>query len=453
MSGFARPCRICGARSAPGKDRCERHAAGSGRASSCRRCGARTSGAGYCAPCAAIVEAERLAAQPYREEYSPGRVPAQPPAALRARRRALRGLRPGARPGSLRMPPRRRAGRRRRTRSSPTCASRTGDHVTKALRRRSAAGDLPGGVIVATPAVLIERKKAMLGVRARGRAAGPGGLQRKPGDLRRAGQAVPRRDPERAIGVPRTGAWGPAVQTVLFARSSQAIGTRYEHAVRRSRERSAGGGQALRPARHGELKRAPGRRADRLVLRVARGDRLGHFGCDDDSIEQYLPLDVVPWGAPNANTDGIHIEQMGLAAWSTQQWYQQGRRHAHEHRLAAGLPLPPPRRRRAAARALRRRAARRRSRRHHAPPDHPCAGRWHAHRPGAELPARLRHPAGARLRRHLGRRDTLIYRTRQAAEGHRRAHAAARALPARRERTCRRHRRASTTPPRSPPGA
>ena len=70
MSGFARPCRVCGARSAPGKDRCARHAAGSGRASSCRRCGARTSGAGYCAPCAAIVEAERQAAQPYREDYS-----------------------------------------------------------------------------------------------------------------------------------------------------------------------------------------------------------------------------------------------------------------------------------------------------------------------------------------------------------------------------------------------
>ena len=70
MSGFARPCRICGARSAPGKDRCDRHATGSGRASSCRRCGARTAGAGYCPECEAIEEAERLAAQPYREDYS-----------------------------------------------------------------------------------------------------------------------------------------------------------------------------------------------------------------------------------------------------------------------------------------------------------------------------------------------------------------------------------------------
>jgi hypothetical protein len=70
VSRFARPCRVCGARSAPGKDRCERHSAGSGRPSSCRRCGARTAGAGHCQPCAAIVEAERLAAQPYREDYS-----------------------------------------------------------------------------------------------------------------------------------------------------------------------------------------------------------------------------------------------------------------------------------------------------------------------------------------------------------------------------------------------
>ena len=53
--------------------------------------------------------------------------------------------------------------------------------------------------------------------------------------------------------------------------------------------------------------------------RAATGS--AHFGCDDDSIEQYLPLDVIPWGAPKANTDGIHIEQMGLAGWSTQQWF------------------------------------------------------------------------------------------------------------------------------------
>ena len=69
MSGFARPCRVCGARAAPGKDRCERHASGSGRPSSCRSCGARTSGAGYCPACAAALEAERLAAQPYRANY------------------------------------------------------------------------------------------------------------------------------------------------------------------------------------------------------------------------------------------------------------------------------------------------------------------------------------------------------------------------------------------------
>jgi len=70
MSRFARPCRVCGARSEPGRDRCRRHLLGSGRASSCRSCGARTDGAPYCAACAAALEAERLAAQPYRAEYS-----------------------------------------------------------------------------------------------------------------------------------------------------------------------------------------------------------------------------------------------------------------------------------------------------------------------------------------------------------------------------------------------
>jgi 5-methylcytosine-specific restriction endonuclease McrA len=69
MSGFARPCRVCGARSLPGRDRCPAHEAGSGRASSCRRCGVRTAGAGLCPRCQAVDQAERAAAQSYREGY------------------------------------------------------------------------------------------------------------------------------------------------------------------------------------------------------------------------------------------------------------------------------------------------------------------------------------------------------------------------------------------------
>jgi hypothetical protein len=45
-----------------------------------------------------------------------------------------------------------------------------------------------------------------------------------------------------------------------------------------------------------------------------------HYGVDNDSIQQYLPIDEVCWGAPNANFDGVHIEQMGRADWSTSEW-------------------------------------------------------------------------------------------------------------------------------------
>jgi hypothetical protein len=45
-----------------------------------------------------------------------------------------------------------------------------------------------------------------------------------------------------------------------------------------------------------------------------------NYGVDNDSIQQYLADNVIPWGAPYANTNGLHIEQMGAANWSTAEW-------------------------------------------------------------------------------------------------------------------------------------
>jgi len=45
-----------------------------------------------------------------------------------------------------------------------------------------------------------------------------------------------------------------------------------------------------------------------------------HYGCDNNSIQQYLALSKIPWGAPGANLNGVHIEQMGKAAWTHEQW-------------------------------------------------------------------------------------------------------------------------------------
>lgn len=45
-----------------------------------------------------------------------------------------------------------------------------------------------------------------------------------------------------------------------------------------------------------------------------------HYGVDNNSIQRYLGLDRVPWGAPSVNTSGVHIEQMGKAAWTRRQW-------------------------------------------------------------------------------------------------------------------------------------
>lgn len=47
-----------------------------------------------------------------------------------------------------------------------------------------------------------------------------------------------------------------------------------------------------------------------------------HWVVDQERAVRCLPDDVIPWGAPGANTDGIHIEQCGYAKWSRLQWYR-----------------------------------------------------------------------------------------------------------------------------------
>ena len=45
-----------------------------------------------------------------------------------------------------------------------------------------------------------------------------------------------------------------------------------------------------------------------------------HFGVDCNSIQQYLPVNAIAWGAPYENRDCIHIEQVGYAKWSRSEW-------------------------------------------------------------------------------------------------------------------------------------
>jgi hypothetical protein len=50
-----------------------------------------------------------------------------------------------------------------------------------------------------------------------------------------------------------------------------------------------------------------------------------HYGIDNNSIQQYLALTTIPWGAPGANLNGIHYEQMGKASWSREQWFDKAK--------------------------------------------------------------------------------------------------------------------------------
>lgn len=45
-----------------------------------------------------------------------------------------------------------------------------------------------------------------------------------------------------------------------------------------------------------------------------------HLVVDDDKCYRTLANDVTPWGAPGANVDGFHIEQVGYAAWTSAEW-------------------------------------------------------------------------------------------------------------------------------------
>lgn len=52
-----------------------------------------------------------------------------------------------------------------------------------------------------------------------------------------------------------------------------------------------------------------------------------HLVIDDNACYRCLRNTDIPWGAPGANTDGFHIEQLGYAKWSKNEWLK------HEHML------------------------------------------------------------------------------------------------------------------------
>lgn len=45
-----------------------------------------------------------------------------------------------------------------------------------------------------------------------------------------------------------------------------------------------------------------------------------HLTVDDFEAQRSLEDNVIPWGAPGANTSGLHIEQCGFASWSKARW-------------------------------------------------------------------------------------------------------------------------------------
>ncbi|HXV35265.1 MAG TPA: N-acetylmuramoyl-L-alanine amidase [Gaiellaceae bacterium] len=69
-----------------------------------------------------------------------------------------------------------------------------------------------------------------------------------------------------------------------------------------------------------------------------------HLCVDERECYRPLPENVIPWGAPGANTDGLHIEIAGFAGYSRQEWLERkdGLRRAafKAARLAAKYDIP-----------------------------------------------------------------------------------------------------------------
>ena len=44
------------------------------------------------------------------------------------------------------------------------------------------------------------------------------------------------------------------------------------------------------------------------------------YATDNDSVQQFLDMAAIAWGAPYANTQGIHIEGYGYVHWDRAEW-------------------------------------------------------------------------------------------------------------------------------------
>jgi hypothetical protein len=70
-----------------------------------------------------------------------------------------------------------------------------------------------------------------------------------------------------------------------------------------------------------------------------------HIVVDGVACYRTLDNDVIPWGAPGANTRGFHVEHTGWARWSQAEWLQHEqtlRRGAYKsalHALRFGIPI------------------------------------------------------------------------------------------------------------------
>ncbi len=89
-----------------------------------------------------------------------------------------------------------------------------------------------------------------------------------------------------------------------------------------------------------------GRTAESAARYFASPERTGsaHFIVDRDHCFRVLPPTVVAWAAPGANSDGLHIEQAGFAAWSRDEWLASGVIDRAAYRVAfwahrLGIPL------------------------------------------------------------------------------------------------------------------
>ncbi len=107
-------------------------------------------------------------------------------------------------------------------------------------------------------------------------------------------------------------------------RTGKQVSSSYRDPCKVKRAAHDSGARTARSIRLVVLHSAEGTSAQGVANHFARSDVQAstQLAVDDNECYRMLPDLVVPWGAPGANSDGLHVEFCGYARWERSEWLE-----------------------------------------------------------------------------------------------------------------------------------